>query len=180
MKRILRIGMDVHSTNYTLCAIEPRFDGDDIIYANIKVTPDPDNIVQFIENTPTSIRKWKKRSLSGWSCRTAGSCIPDRSRCCHEPEETGGVEVESRLPRFFITISVSVLKRTPAALLHNRGSLTVWGYTDFCITCQMCNPVERNAHADCSIHGLDSSWCITHHPFCCIEDYGFNDVLCSH
>ncbi|EOS28997.1 hypothetical protein C807_03519 [Lachnospiraceae bacterium 28-4] len=25
----------------------------------------------------------------------------------------------------FITISVSVLKRTPAALLHNRGSLTV-------------------------------------------------------
>ncbi len=57
MKRILRIGMDVHSTNYTLCAIEPRFDGDDIIYANIKVTPEPDNIVQFIENTPTSIRK---------------------------------------------------------------------------------------------------------------------------
>ena len=50
MKRILRIGMDVHSTNYTLCAIEPRFDGDDIIYANIKVTPEPDNIVQFIEN----------------------------------------------------------------------------------------------------------------------------------
>ena len=38
MKRILRIGMDVHSTNYTLCAVEPRFDGDDIIYANIKVT----------------------------------------------------------------------------------------------------------------------------------------------
>lgn len=50
MKRILRIGMDVHSTNYTLCAIEPRFDGEDIIYANVKVTPDPDNIVQFIEN----------------------------------------------------------------------------------------------------------------------------------
>lgn len=50
MKRILRIGMDVHSTNYTLCVIEPRFDGDDIIYATVKVIPDPDNIVQFIEN----------------------------------------------------------------------------------------------------------------------------------
>ena len=50
MKRILRIGMDVHSTNYTLCAIEPIFDGDDIIYANIKVMSEPDNIVQFIEN----------------------------------------------------------------------------------------------------------------------------------
>ena len=42
MKRMLRIGMDVHSTNYTLCAIEPRFDGDDTIYANVKVTPDCD------------------------------------------------------------------------------------------------------------------------------------------
>ena len=33
MKRILRIGIDIHRTNYTLCAIEPRFDGNDIIYA---------------------------------------------------------------------------------------------------------------------------------------------------
>lgn len=56
MKRILRIGMDVHSTNYTLCAIEPRFDGDDIIYANVKVTPDPDNIVQFIEKLKSKIK----------------------------------------------------------------------------------------------------------------------------
>ncbi len=56
MKRILRIGMDVHSTNYTLCAIEPRFDGDDIIYANIKVTPEPDNIVQFIENIKKKVK----------------------------------------------------------------------------------------------------------------------------
>ena len=57
MKRILRIGMDVHSTNYTLCAIEPRFDGDDIIYANVKVTPDPDNIMQFIENLQKKIKE---------------------------------------------------------------------------------------------------------------------------
>lgn len=57
MKRILRIGMDVHSTNYTLCAIEPRFDGDDIIYANVKVTPDSDNIVQFIENLKKKIKE---------------------------------------------------------------------------------------------------------------------------
>ena len=45
-----------HSTNYTLCAIEPRFDGDDIIYVNIKVTPDPDNIVQFIENIKKKVK----------------------------------------------------------------------------------------------------------------------------
>ena len=56
MKRILRIGMDVHSTNYTLCAIEPRFDGDDTVYANVRVTPDPDNIVQFVENLQKKIK----------------------------------------------------------------------------------------------------------------------------
>jgi hypothetical protein len=39
MNRILKIGMDVHSTNYTLCAMEPVFGADDRIYANIQVAP---------------------------------------------------------------------------------------------------------------------------------------------
>lgn len=50
MKGILRIGMDVHSINYTLCVIELRFDGNDIIFPNVKATPDSDNIVQFIKS----------------------------------------------------------------------------------------------------------------------------------
>ena len=70
MKRILRIGMDVRSTNYTLCAIEPRFDGDDIIYANIKVTPEPDNIVQFIENI-----KKKVKDECGILCGYEAGCL---------------------------------------------------------------------------------------------------------
>ena len=49
MKRILRIGMDVHSTNYTLCAIEPVIGEEDRIFANIQVTPDYKNILMFIE-----------------------------------------------------------------------------------------------------------------------------------
>ncbi len=50
MKRILRIGMDVHSTNYTLCAMEPVIGEEDRIFANIQVTPDYKNILMFIEN----------------------------------------------------------------------------------------------------------------------------------
>lgn len=50
MKRILKIGMDVHSTNYTLCAMEPVIGAEDRIFANIKVTPDYKNILMFIEN----------------------------------------------------------------------------------------------------------------------------------
>lgn len=50
MKRILRIGMDVHSTNYTLCAMEPIIGEDDRIFATIDVTPNYKNILLFIEN----------------------------------------------------------------------------------------------------------------------------------
>ena len=39
MKRMLRIGMDVHSTNYTLCAMEPVLGEDDRIFADLQVTP---------------------------------------------------------------------------------------------------------------------------------------------
>ena len=50
MKRILRIGMDVHSTNYTLCAMEPVIGEDDRIFATIDVAPDYKNILMFIES----------------------------------------------------------------------------------------------------------------------------------
>ncbi len=42
--------MDIHSTNYTLCAMEPVIGAEDRIFANIKVTPDYKNILLFIEN----------------------------------------------------------------------------------------------------------------------------------
>jgi len=42
--------MDVHSANYTLCAMEPVIGEDDRIFANIQVTPDYKNILMFIEN----------------------------------------------------------------------------------------------------------------------------------
>ena len=50
MKRILKIGMDVHTTNFTLCAMESIIGEDDRVFATIKVTPDYKNILMFIEN----------------------------------------------------------------------------------------------------------------------------------
>ena len=50
MKRIIKIGMDVHSTNYTLCALEPVIGAEDRIFAQIQVTPDYKNILMFINN----------------------------------------------------------------------------------------------------------------------------------
>ena len=53
MKRIIKIGLDVHSTNYTLCAIEPVLGAEDRIFANIQVAPDYKNILYFIANLTT-------------------------------------------------------------------------------------------------------------------------------
>ena len=50
MNRILKIGMDVHTTNYTLCAMEPVIGEEDRVFATIKITPDYKNILMFIEN----------------------------------------------------------------------------------------------------------------------------------
>ncbi len=49
MNRILKIGMDVHSTSYTLCAMEPVLGGEDRIFANIQATSDYRNVIQFID-----------------------------------------------------------------------------------------------------------------------------------
>ena len=50
MNRIIKIGIDVHSTNYTLCALEPVIGAEDRVFANIQVTPDYKNILMCIQN----------------------------------------------------------------------------------------------------------------------------------
>ena len=55
MKRILKIGMDGHTINYTLCAMEPIIGENDRVFATIKVTPDYKNILLFIENLKTKL-----------------------------------------------------------------------------------------------------------------------------
>lgn len=50
MNRILKIGMDVHSTNYTLCAMEPTIGAEDRIFGEIQVAPDYKEIICFIES----------------------------------------------------------------------------------------------------------------------------------
>lgn len=49
MYRILKIGMDVHTTNYTLCALESKFGQKDTVLANIITSPEHKNILDFIK-----------------------------------------------------------------------------------------------------------------------------------
>lgn len=50
MNRIIKIGMDVHSTNYTLCAMEPTVGAEDRVFGEIQVAPDYKEIILFIES----------------------------------------------------------------------------------------------------------------------------------
>ena len=50
MNRIIKIGMDVHSTNYTLCAMEPTIGSEDRIFGEIRVAPDYKEVICFIES----------------------------------------------------------------------------------------------------------------------------------
>ncbi len=48
MNRIIRIGADVHSTNYTLCAMEQKWNEDDLVLAVVEVEPEAENISSFV------------------------------------------------------------------------------------------------------------------------------------
>ena len=50
MYRILKIGLDVHSTNYTICAVEVRFAEENKMMGIVQVAPDYRKIVDFIHN----------------------------------------------------------------------------------------------------------------------------------
>ena len=50
MNRIIKIGMDVHSTNYTLCTMEPTVGAEDRVFGEIQVAPDYKEIILFIES----------------------------------------------------------------------------------------------------------------------------------
>ena len=49
MTRILKIGLDVHSTSYTICAIEPKIGEEDRVLASVRVGADYKYIILFIE-----------------------------------------------------------------------------------------------------------------------------------
>ena len=48
MYRIIKIGMDVHSKNYTLCAMEPTIGSEDRIFGEMQTPPDYKEVIGFI------------------------------------------------------------------------------------------------------------------------------------
>ncbi|MDO4803328.1 MAG: hypothetical protein Q4A32_00730 [Lachnospiraceae bacterium] len=70
MNRILKIGMDVHSTNYTLCVAEPRIEGEPDYLYEVQLDPDYNEIIRVISSLK---RKYKDDALDITCGYEAGS-----------------------------------------------------------------------------------------------------------
>ena len=77
MNRIIKIGMDVHSTNYTLCAMEPVLGSDERVFGEIQVEPDYKEVVAFIASL--KLKLWMDNDYS----MMLGSKGPQLTCCCN-------------------------------------------------------------------------------------------------
>ena len=71
MNRILKIGMDVHSTNYTLCVVEPKLEGDPEILYEVQIDPDVNNIIDVINK----LKKQYKDDQLNITCGYEAGCL---------------------------------------------------------------------------------------------------------
>ena len=72
MNRIIKIGMDVHSTNYTLCAMEPTIGAEDRIFGEIQVAPDYKEVLCFIESLKMNLGFFDDYSIE---CGYEAGCL---------------------------------------------------------------------------------------------------------
>ena len=74
MYRIIKIGMDVHSKNYTLCAMESTIGAEDRIFGEVQVVPDSKEVLCFIESLKRKLGFYDAYSIE--CCYEAG-CLGD-------------------------------------------------------------------------------------------------------
>ena len=72
MHRIIKIGMDVHSTNFTLCAMEPTIGSEDRVYGELQVAPDYREIIAFIDTLELKLGLDNKYSIE---CGYEAGCL---------------------------------------------------------------------------------------------------------
>ena len=71
MKRIIKIGMDVHTTNYTLCVFEPSLENKSIVHQISDVKPD----VKFIVDVIDKFKKKHSNDELDITCGYEAGCL---------------------------------------------------------------------------------------------------------
>lgn len=72
MNRILKIGMDVHSTNYTLCVVEPKLEGDPDLLYEVQVEPDYNHVLKLVDNLKKKFKSDKLHITCGYEAGCLG------------------------------------------------------------------------------------------------------------
>ena len=72
MNRIIKIGMDVHSTKYTLCAMEPIIGSEDRIFGELQTAPDYKEVIAFINSLKLKLGLSDKDSIE---CGYEAGCL---------------------------------------------------------------------------------------------------------
>ena len=87
MNRIIKIGMDVHSTNYTLCAVEPTIGAEDRFFGEIQVSPDYKEIISFIKSLMLKLGSQDNYSIEGGMPRVYA--VPSADQCRDQMHHSG-------------------------------------------------------------------------------------------
>lgn len=72
MNKIIKIVMNVHSKNYTLCAMEPTIGAEDRIFGKVQVAPDYKEVICFIESSKRELGSDNKYSIE---CGYEAGCL---------------------------------------------------------------------------------------------------------
>ena len=72
MERIIYIGMDVHSTSYSLCALEPVFGQENKFFFETKVTAEPSNIIKYIDDIESCFANDECTFVTGYEAGCLG------------------------------------------------------------------------------------------------------------
>ena len=72
MKRIIKIGMDVHTSNYTLCVFEPSFEHNGTVHFNTQVKPEVKNIIKVINKLKETFKDDELDTTCGYEAGCLG------------------------------------------------------------------------------------------------------------
>ena len=72
MERIIYIGMDVHSTSYSLCALEPVFGQENKFFFETKVAAEPSNIIKYIDDIESCFANDECTFVTGYEAGCLG------------------------------------------------------------------------------------------------------------
>ena len=72
MKRIIKIGMDVHTTNYTLCIFEPSFEHEGTVHYITQVKPEVKNIIDVIRKLKEKLKDDELDIVCGYEAGCLG------------------------------------------------------------------------------------------------------------